>query len=152
VSASVFPSSTAIYSGSRLAGDATSLRADNGSLYRVNSVLSTSQVTSWYGRIGGVSSSLTSMSVTYRGSHSATCSQSIYLWNWSYGYWVRFSSTTGGLSESEVTFSPTSSLTSYVSGTSVDGEVAVRVHCIRGDSTPFVTSGELMRVTFWKPA
>ena len=92
------------------------------------------------------------MSVTYRGNHSATCSQSIYVWNWAYGYWVRFSSTTGGLSESEITFSPTSSLTSHVSGTSGDGEVAVRVHCTRSDSTGFVTSGDLMRVTFVRPA
>jgi hypothetical protein len=140
-----------IYSGSIVSGDATSLAADDGNMFQVGSVGS-STLTSWYGRVSGVSNSLTSLTVTYRGSHSAACTQVIYLWNWTYGYWVRFSSTTGGPTETGVTFSPTSSLASYVSGSSGDGDVAVRVHCTRTDATPFTTSGDLMKVASLRPA
>jgi hypothetical protein len=106
-----------------------------------------------YGRVGGVSNSLTRLTVTFRGSHSAACTQAIYLWNWSSGYWVRYSSTTaGGPTETEASFTVTGALASHVSGSTGDGDVAVRVHCTRTDSVGFTTSGDLMRVTFWRPA
>jgi hypothetical protein len=150
--ASAYPSATMIYSGSLLAGDATRLGADDDNLFQVASAVLGTRLTSWYGRIAGVSNSLTSMTVTYRGSHSAACTQSIYLWNWLNGYWVRFFSAVGGPNETEISFSPTSSLASYVSGTTGDGEVAVRVHCTRNDTVPFTTSGDLMRITFVQPS
>jgi hypothetical protein len=121
-------------------------------MYEVASTTSGSRITSWYGRVGGVSNALTKLTVTYRGSHSASCAQGVYLWNWANGYWVRFSSATAGATETEFTFSLTGSLASFVSGTAGDGDVAVRVHCTRSDGVAFTTSGDLMRVTFWKPA
>jgi hypothetical protein len=140
-----------IYSGSVKAGDATRLREDDGTVFEISSTTSGTRLTSWYGRVAGVSNALTRLSVTYRGSHSASCEQTIYLWNWSIGYWVRFASGGGGPSETEVTFSPGTSLDSYVSGTAGDGEVAVRVHCARSDAVGFTSAGDLMKVTFWKP-
>jgi hypothetical protein len=94
-----------------------------------------------------ISNALTRLSVTYRGSHSAPCDQTIYLWNWS-GYWVRFASGLGGPSETGVTFSPTPPSIATSAG---DGEVAVRVHCARSDAVGFTSAGDLMKVTFWKP-
>lgn len=135
-----------------MGGDATRLHADDGSLYRVASTTSGTRLTSWYGRVGGVSNALAQLSISYRGSHSAACSQGIYLWNWSNGYWVRYSSTAGGPSETEASFTLTGALGSYVSGTTGNGDVAVRVHCTRSDTVGFTTSGDLMRVTFWRPA
>jgi hypothetical protein len=148
----VYPNSTKIYSGSLVGGDATRLHADDGSLYQVASTTSGTRLTSWYGRVSGVSNALTQLSVAYRGSHSASCTQGIYLWNWANGYWVRYSSTTGGPTETEASFTLTGSLASYVSGTTGDGDVAVRVHCTRTDTVGFRTGGDLMRVTYWKPA
>jgi uncharacterized protein YkwD len=151
VSASAYPASTTIYSGSLVAGDATRLRADDGSLYQVASTTTGTRLTSWYGRVSGVSNALTRLAVAYRGSHSAACTQGIYLWSWSSGYWVRFSSTSGSTSETEASFTLTGSLAGYVSGTTGNGDVAVRVHCTRSDTVAFTTGGDLMRVTFWNP-
>lgn len=152
VTASAVPSSFTIYYGTHQSGDVTALAADDGALLRIGSTTSGTRRTSWYGRIKGVSNALTAMTVTYRGSHSASCSQRVYLYNWTSAAWVLFSSTTGGTAESEVTFSPTSSLASYVSGTTGNGDVAVRVHCTRSDTLAFTTNADLMKVTYSKPA
>jgi uncharacterized protein YkwD len=152
VSASAYPASTTIYSGSLKAGDATRLAADDGSLYEVASTKTGSRLTSWYGRVNGVSNALTRLTVTYRGSHSGACAQTVYLWNWANGYWVRFSSANGGPTENQVTFSLIGSPSTYVSGTTGNGEVAVRVHCMRTDAVAFTTRGDLMRVVYVKPA
>jgi hypothetical protein len=133
------------------AGDASRLRADDGSTYEVSSASSPTRLTSWYGRVAGVSNELTRLTVTYRGSHSAACEQTLYLWNFALGHWVRFASGPAGPTETEVTFSPAGSLASYVGGTAGDGEVAVRVHCTRSDGVGFTSAGDLMQVTFWKP-
>jgi carboxypeptidase T len=140
------PNSFTIYSGTRTAGDVTALGADDGALLQIASTTSGTRVTSWYGRITGVPNALTALSGTYRGSHSASCSQGVYLYNWSSGTWARFSATTAGTVENEAAFSPTSSLASYVSGPSGNGDVAMRVHCTR--SSNFTTSAELMKVTY----
>jgi hypothetical protein len=137
-----------IYSGSLVAGDATRLHADDDSFYQVASATSGTRLTSWYGRLAGVSNALTQVTITYRGSHSAPCTQGIYLWNWLNGYWVRFSSASGGPTETESSFTVTGAVATYVSGTSGIGEVAVRVHCTRSDAVGFSTRGDLMRVTF----
>jgi uncharacterized protein YkwD len=152
VSVSAYPASTTIYSGALKAGDATRLHADDGQLYELNSTISGTSLTSWYGRVGGVSNALTRLTITYRGSHSATCAQGVYLWNWSYGYWVRFWSANVGPTETEAAFTLTGSLASYVSGLSGDGDVAVRIHCTRADTVGFTSAADLMRVAFWKPA
>ena len=39
-------------------------------------------------------------------------------------------------------------LADYVSGTTGDGDVAVRVRCTRADAYNFATRGDLLRVTF----
>ena len=152
IRATAHPVSTTLYSGSVKAGDASRLRADDGSAYEVSSTSSPTRLTSWYGRFPGVSNELTRLVVTYRGSHSAICEQTLYLWSFAMGHWVRVASGLGGPTETEVTFSPAGSLTSYVSGTAGDGEVAVRVHCTRSDAVGFTSAGDLMQVTFWKPA
>lgn len=131
-----------------MAGDATRLHADDGSFYQVASTPSGTRLTSWYGRLGGVPNALTQLTITYRGNHSAACTQGIYLWNWANGYWVRFSSASGGPTETEASFTVTGAVSTYVSGTSGNGEVAVRVHCTRSDTVGFTTGGDLMRVTF----
>jgi hypothetical protein len=152
VSASTYPSSTTIYSGSLLGGDAAALRADDGSVFQVGSTTSGSRLTSWYGRVKGVSNASTRMSVIYRGSHSRSCTQSLYLWNWSNGYWVRAQQSAAGPTKTDASFTAIGSLASYVSGSGGDGDVAVRVHCTRSDTVAFTTSADFMRVTFWKPS
>jgi uncharacterized protein YkwD len=149
--ASEHPGSTTIYSGSLVAGDATRLQSDDGSVYQVAAAPSATRLTSWYGRVSGVPNAATGLTVTYRGSHSATCAQTLYLWHWATGYWVRFASADAGPAEREFTFAVTSAVDDYVSGTAGEGKVAVRVHCSRTDAAAFTTSADLMRVTYAKP-
>jgi uncharacterized protein YkwD len=151
VGGSEYPNSTTIYSGSLLAGDATRLQSDDGNFYRLAAVPHRRRLTSWYGRVSGVPNAVTSLTVTYRGSHSATCVQTLYLWHWATGYWVRFASADAGPAESEMTFAVTNAVDDYVSGTAGEGKVAVRVHCSRTDAAAFTTSADLMRVTHAKP-
>jgi hypothetical protein len=150
VSVSAVPSRTRIGSGTLKSGDAPSLAANDGQVLQIAAPKSRRRVTSWSGRIEGVSSDLSALSVTYAGSHSARCRQTISLWNWTTGSWDRFTLTIGGPVESEVTFSPATSLGSYVSGRLGDGDVIVRVHCRRNDRLPFTTRGDLLRVAFEK--
>jgi hypothetical protein len=56
-----------------------------------------------------------------------------------------------GTSEVSATLTVAGTLADYVTGTSGDGDVAVRVRCTRGDSTSFYTSGDLMKIVYTKP-
>jgi hypothetical protein len=51
-----------------------------------------------------------------------------------------------GTMELQVDATPTGALADYVSGSSGDGDVAVRVRCSRSGS--FFTSGDLLRITY----
>jgi excinuclease ABC subunit C len=53
-----------------------------------------------------------------------------------------------GTSEVSATLTVAGTLADYVTGTSGDGDVAVRVRCTRGDSTSFYTSGDLMKIVY----
>ena len=145
------PSAAKIYYGSLRSGDASRLATDNDSYYQVNSTTSGTRVSDWYGRVKYVSNALTSLSITYKGKSSASCSQILYVYDWTNGYWIKLDSRTVGTSEVGVTVKPGGTLANYVSGTSGDGDVAVRVRCARGDSTNFYTSGDLMKIVYTKP-
>ncbi|HEV3407934.1 MAG TPA: S8 family serine peptidase, partial [Gaiellaceae bacterium] len=145
-----YPSSTAIYAGKLRSGDASRLRSDNDSYYQVSSTTSGTRVSDWYGVTTSVSNALTSLKVTYKGKNSASCSQTISVYNWTTGYWVQLDSRTVGTSEVSATVGPSGTLADYVSGTSGDGDVAVRIRCARSDSTSFYASGDLMKVVYEK--
>ncbi len=49
-----------------------------------------------------------------------------------------------------MTVGPSGTLADYVSGTSGDGDVAVRIRCARSDATSFYASGDLMKVVYEK--
>jgi uncharacterized protein YkwD len=139
-----FPGSTTIFTGTLRAGDATRLRADDNAYYQVSSSGGT---VSWYGRVSGVPNTLRSLQVGYRGLNSAACTQTVSIWNWS-GYWVTLDSRSVGTTELEVTALPSGTLASYVSGTTGNGDVAVRVRCTRTDSTAFYGSGDVMKIVY----
>ena len=145
-----YPGSTRIGAGSLRSGDSSRLRSDDGAYYQVSSTTSGTRVADWQARIGGVANALTKLSVTYRGKSSASCSQAVYLYDWTNAFWVKLDSRTAGTSESGFTISPGGTLANYVSGDSGDGEVALRVRCARGDSVNFFTSGDLMRIAYTK--
>jgi hypothetical protein len=144
-----YPFATAIESGALRAGSYSRLAADDNSYYEVNSTTSGTRTASWYGRVGGVSNGLGSLRITYKGRNSISCSQTVWILNWTTNGWVQLDSRSVGTSEVLVDKQIAGALADYVSGTSGDGEVRVRVRCTHGSSS-FYTRADLLRVTYTK--
>ena len=128
-------------------GTFAGLAADDNVLYRVNSTTSATRTTSWYGRFTGVPAGITSLSATYRGSNSRSCTQTIAVWRWTDSTWQTVNSVSQGTTETtRANLVPTGAAANYVSG----GEVRVRVRCTTTAGT-FIASGELLQVTYEAP-
>jgi hypothetical protein len=85
--------------------------------------------------------------VTYVGKNSRSCTETVSIWNWSTSAWAQLSSTTVGINELlRSKLSPMGTLADYVSGTSGNGDVRVRVRCTTLGS--FTTSADLISVTY----
>ena len=138
------PKSVSIYYGSLRSGGAAQLGADDNAFYSLNS---SNRQSDWYGLISATNA-LQSLNVTYRGKSSLSTTQQLYAYNWTTGAWVRLDQRTVGTSESQVDVAPSGTLADYVSGTSGDGDVAIRIRSSRSDSYSFFTSGDLLRVTY----
>jgi hypothetical protein len=139
------PFQTVVYFGSLRAGDSSRLAFDDGLTFDVDA---TSGAADWYGRMTGVPNALTSLQVLYSGSASAACDQLVGLYNWTYGYWVRIDVRSVGPTKAGVSLFPTGTLADFVSGTTGDGDVAVRIRCTRNDGGSFFTSGDLMKLVW----
>jgi Bacterial Ig-like domain/PA domain len=148
-----YPSGATIDSGSIRSGTAAQLWANDDSYYEVNSTTSGTRRTSWYGAFSGVSNALTSLKITYSGKNSRSCTQTISVWRWTTSTWVQLDSRSVGTTEVLVADrTPSGALADYVSGTSGDGELRVRVRCTRSfSSLSFYTSGDLLQVVFQRP-
>jgi subtilisin len=144
-----YPFATVVESGSLRAGSYSRLTADDDSYYEVNSTTSGTRTASWYGRVGGVSNELASLRLTYKGRNSRSCSQTVWIWNWTTNGWTLLDSRSVGTSEVLVDGLVGGTLADYVSGTSGDGEVRVRVRCTHGSSS-FYARADLLRVTYTK--
>jgi serine protease len=146
------PSSTTILAGSLRSGNATSLAADDNAYFEVNSTTSGTRTTDWYGTFTGVTNSLSDLRVSYKGKNSRSCTQVVWIWRWTTSSWVQLSSRSVGTTEVALTnLAPSGSAANYVSGTSGDGEVRVRVRCRRG-SPSFFASGDLMTIGYERSA
>jgi hypothetical protein len=143
VTVSAAPSSVSLNAGTYRSGGTSSLAHDDGAYLRLSS---SGGHTLWWGRITGVPNTLQSLTITSRGLSSAPCTQTISIWDWSAGGWRAVGTRALGTSETETTLTPAGTLASYVSGTSGDGDVAVRVGCTA--TTPFTTSDELLRIAY----
>lgn len=139
------PSGATINQGSYLGGGVAGLTADDGVYLRVASA---SGSVLWWGRIAGVPNTIKSLNVTYRGLNSVTCSQTLWIWNWSAGFWSSLGSTSVGATETETNATVGGPLADYVSGSTGNGDVAVRMGCSAGSLTSFTSSGELLKITY----
>jgi serine protease len=146
------PSSTTILAGTPRSGSAGSLAADDNSYFEVNSTTSGTKTTDWYGSFTGVTNSLSNLRVSFKGKNSRSCTQVVFIWRWSTSSWVQLSSRSVGTTEVAISnLVPSGSAANYVSGTSGDGEVRVRVRCRRSGSS-FFASGDLLRIDYERPA
>jgi hypothetical protein len=144
-----YPYSTVIESGSLRSGSYSRLASDDNAFYEVSSTTSSTRTASWYGVTRGVSNSLSSLRVVYSGRNSLTCSQTVSVWNWATGAWVQLDARSVGSTEALVDRTVGGTLADYVSGTSGDGEVRVRVRCTHGSSS-FYARADLLRLTYTK--
>ena len=141
------PSAVVIQNGSWRSGDAARLSADDNAYYEVNSTTSSTSTTAWYARFTGVANGLQTLALTFRAKHSRTCTQTLWIYDWTYGGWDRLDARTVGATEVEVAGSITGPLANYVSGTSGDGEIRVRVRCQTSYGT-FVSSADLLKLDY----
>jgi hypothetical protein len=138
------PSATVILAGNRRSGNAGSLSADDGAYYSVNSTTSSTRRISWYGRFDGVSSGIQNLAVTYSGSNSRSCSQTIAIRRFTTSSWVVLDSRSVGTTEVKVSgLTPPGAPADYVSGT---GQVQVRLLC-QTTSGSFYSSGDLLQIS-----
>jgi hypothetical protein len=132
-----------INTGTYRGGGISSLASDDGVHLRLSS---SGGSTLWWGRITGVPNTLKTLSIVSRGFSSAPCTQTISIWDWTAGAWEGVGTRALGTSESETTLTPSGTLAGYVSGSSGNGDVAVRVGCAATGS--FTTSDELLRIVY----
>jgi Domain of unknown function (DUF4082)/Bacterial Ig-like domain/Bacterial Ig domain/Purple acid Phosphatase, N-terminal domain len=141
------PAATVLQAGTLAGGDAASLVADDNVYFQVNSTTSGTRTTDWYGSFPGVTNTLSNLRVSYTGRNTVSCNQTVYVWRWTTNSWVSLGASTVGTTEvARTNLAPSGAAANYVSGTTGDGELRVRVRCTR--SSNFVANGDLMQISF----
>ncbi len=149
-SVTAFPVNTIIQSGTARGGSAASLVADDNIYFEVNSTAFGTRTTSAYASFTGVPNSLSSLKITYKGKNSASCTQAISVWRWTTNSWVQLDSRSVGTTEVQVAnLTPGGTLADFVSGTSGNGELRVRLQCTR--TSNFFSSWDLMQIVYAAP-
>ena len=141
------PAAVTLETGTLRAGAASALAADDNAYYQVNSTTSGTRTSSWYGSFTGVPAGVSSLSATYRGRNSRSCTQVIAIWRWTDSTWQQLNSS--AVADTETTKAnlvPAGAPAGYVSPA---GEVRVRVRCTT--TANFFASGELMQLTYEAP-
>jgi hypothetical protein len=140
------PSAVVIDAGSLRSGSFADLAASDSAYFRTNSTtpLSGTRTSSWYGRMTGVPTALSSLKVTYSGFNSRACTQVLQVYRWTTSSWVQIDSRSVSTTQVLIAdLSPTGAAANYVSA---GGEVRVRVRCTT--SASFNTAGNLMQITW----
>ena len=145
---SAAPAATVIQTGTAGGGTAASLSADDNVFFNVNSTLVGTRTTAWYGSFTGVTNALNTLRVNYSGRNSvSSCNQTVHIWRWTTNTWVQLDSRAVGTTEVALNnLAPTGAAADYVSGTTGDGEVRVRIRCTRNSN--FASNGDLLRISF----
>jgi uncharacterized protein YkwD len=146
--ATAAPSSLTVNAGSMRSGGVSSLAADDNTFFQVASSGGSVQ---WWGSMPAVPNTLSSLRVVHRGLSSSSCTETLAIWNWRTGFWVSLGSRTVGTTEVETSVAPTGTLADYVSGTTGNGQVAVRVRCSGSYYSSFTSSSDLLRVSYTSP-
>jgi phosphodiesterase/alkaline phosphatase D-like protein len=146
-----FPASVVIQSGTLRGGSAGSLVADDNVYYEVNSTTWWgTRIASAYASFTGVPNGLSNLKVSYSGKNSQTCSQTVAIWRWTTNSWVQLDSRSVGTAEVSIAdLAPNGTLADFVSGTSGDGQLRVRVRCTR--TSNFFSSWDLMQIAYTAP-
>jgi chitodextrinase len=141
------PSSVTLYSGSVYSGTVADLASSNGVFLKISSTATSAPVADWYGWVSSVPTTAKNLSVTYVGKSTATCNQTVRIYNWEYGRWDALDTRSVGTELVTVTATPSGPPIDYNSSLTGSGAVAVRVTC-SGPAAQFRTVADLMRITY----
>ena len=133
-----YATSVTLQSGSVTGGYATNLRAQDGITFNV-----AAPGVGWWGTFT-LPTSPASLSVTYAGSTTASCTQVLSLWDWTTGSWQLLDSRAASSMTQRVTVTASGSLGRFVSQST--GEARVRVGCTRLDGTTFTVRADQLTV------
>lgn len=145
--ATVYPAAATIESGGGTlrGGTAAAMNADENTFYEVNSTTTGSRSVSWYATFTGIPKSVASLSVSYVGKESRSCTETLSLMNFLSNSWVQIYSGTVSTGEVLRANIPAPGVAAdFVSGT---GEVRVRTRCT-GPTANFFSSADLMSVSY----
>jgi hypothetical protein len=135
------PTSVRVLTGTQASGTVSSLSADDGSYYVVSALNSSAQ---WSASFTGLPSTMGSLTVTYNGHPTASCTQNLSLWNWYYNAWVAVAHTTAGTSDATLTIAAPGLLSDYIA----IGELRVGLQCFRTDGASFNVASDLAKITY----
>jgi Ca2+-binding RTX toxin-like protein len=145
------PNATTLIVGSVTGGSAASLAADDDVYYAVSSNNAGTKAAAWYGSFTEVPNGLANLRLSYTGKNSRACTQTLALYRWTTNSWRVVNTQTVGTTEvAIVDLAPAGTIADYVSGTSGNGELRLRVRCTTTAGT-FVTSGDSMRISYDAP-
>ena len=153
-----FPTSTQALSGVPQAGSHTALGAADSLYYEVASA---SRTADWYGGFTGVPTGSAGLTVTYTGRTCGTATggcpdtgavpTTLWAWNWSTGGWVQLGAATDvGSTDVTIVRTPPAPQSAFVGTGANQGQLRMRVHAA-GDTTDFVTQGNLLLITYDAP-
>jgi subtilisin len=151
VATTAAPGSVSVQSGSIRRGSVTSVATNDDVFFRTNSTTSGTRTSSWTASFKGISNALRNLRLAYGGKSSATCTQTLSVWRWTTSTWVQVDSRSLGTTELAIDRAASGTPADYVSGTSGDGELRVRVRCTRSSSN-FYASADLLRIVFERPS
>jgi hypothetical protein len=123
----------------------SSLRAQDGSTL---DVASGAGGVAWYGRFN-VPRSITSLTASYAGSSTQSCSRTVSVYDWSTYSWQTLSTGSAGTSTSALTVPIAGPFGRYLGGSTRTGaELRLRVACTRTDATPFTLRTDQLTATY----
>jgi hypothetical protein len=103
------------------------------------------------GQFNSVSNSLTNLRVSYKGSDSQVCAQTIDIWRWTTSARVRLKSRNVGTTEIAINnLIPPGAAANFVSNTTGNGNARLRVRCQKS-GVNFTTRGDLLKLNYVLP-
>jgi hypothetical protein len=146
-----FPEATFVQVGTLAGGNAKSLAVDDNNYLRVKSTTAGTRTAAWLGRFDEVSNDLSDLRVSYKGSNSQVCAQTIETWRRTSSTWVRLNSRNVGTTEVAINnLMPPGAAANFVSNTSGNGIARLRVRCQKR-GVNFTTRGDLLRLDYTLP-
>jgi subtilisin len=144
------PTGTVVQTGTFASGGPASLATDDDDYYQVNSNTNSTRTSAWYGSFTGVPNDLADLTATYIGKNSRSCNQTVAIRNWATSTWAQLDARSVGTTEALIEASPSGTPGDYVSGSSGEGELRVRIRCTTTAAT-FISSGDLLRIAYSQP-